>query len=812
MVAVVLALGLRASQAAEKLRASLLHVVLLSKTLHTMGADDVTIIPKVGGRTAALRIVATTCLFAHLTFGQSSASKPDAAPRYAIATNAESAQITAGILNRAIRLKARTVATTGLSIEGRECLAGTADELSVSVSFAQPNQKPKGLRPADAAPVETTAHFSPGTDSLRVQGAGEEEASGVEWVQEISLRAAGWSAHFENATCRVTKPGTGRQLLIITAQAAPASPLNGLGVSLCYEIYDGFPVIRKWIEFSNGGEHWLKLNKLVIDDLQLGKDCCHQVALTPGERGAGPSVIAFGTPDGQHGVIAVSEIPSALRRTRDTGAMGYADEYFEWILGPQEKFASEPVFLFAYSGRVEKTVSGVSTPRDRAVEGLYLEFLKRHVGLAADKGPIDAPQWCSWSNFGWAINDATMREQAEIAARCGFVLMLLDSGWQKDTIGTEADPQKFPEFDATCRQIRSLGLKLGLWVSCFRTANSEDVRRMPEMRSVPVIKRDGGVGMSFASPWKTFYAQDLARIGRKYGVTYFKQDYTNIKFGDAAEGHESRTRKESLLRGLRGLLEAQDLLRELAPEVTSQITHEIYWGTPGVPCDVANLKHAATYHIPPNDYAGVGNSKQRASTNWTYEPAKLRQQLVAGCFNARQRFYVHRGLPLYALEYYAAHAVNFRGSLTPEIQDRQVCSWLMGAPTVFAGDLASLTGENVKHYRQRFDLLRRLATQYDIYRHFQFSGVPEPTDTDWHWWGKLNQDGAGAVVVIRGSQGENERPINMPWVRPDRPYEVTALLSGKTLGRFGGKQLQEGALRLALPPLGQEILELKRLP
>ena len=37
-------------------------------------------------------------------------------------------------------------------------------------------------------------------------------------------------------------------------------------------------------------------------------------------------------------------------------------------------------------------------------------------------------------------------------------------------------------------------------------------------------------------------------------MAYFKQDFSNIIFGDLAEGHESRTRKESLLRGLRGLL------------------------------------------------------------------------------------------------------------------------------------------------------------------------------------------------------------------------------------------------------------------
>ena len=190
----------------------------------------------------------------------------------------------------------------------------------------------------------------------------------------------------------------------------------------------------------------------------------------------------------------------------------------------------------------------------------------------------------------------------------------------------------------------------------------------------------------------------------------------------------------------------------------------------------------------------------------------MRQELIAGCWNARRRFYAHRGLPLYALEYYAAHTVNFHHSLTPEVQDRQVCSWLMGAPAVFAGDLASLTEENIKRYRQRFDLLRRLEKAYGIYRHFQYSGVPEPTDHDWHWWGKLNQGGYGAVVVIRGKQGKEERAVNIPWVLPDRDYQVNALLAEKQVGRFSGKQLQDGALHLQLPPLGQEILELKAPP
>jgi hypothetical protein len=314
--------------------------------------------------------------------------------------------------------------------------------------------------------------------------------------------------------------------------------------------------------------------------------------------------------------------------------------------------------------------------------------------------------------------------------------------------------------------------------------------------------------MSFASPWRDYYADSLVGLNERLGVTYIKQDLSNIKFGDIAEGHESRTKKESLLRGLRGLLDAQDRVRRAAPGMTLELTHEIYWGTPGVPADIAALKHADSYHIPPNDYSGCGNRDQRPDERWTYKPEDLSKGLLQGCLNARRRLYAHRGLPLYCIEYYAAATVNFRGSLTPEAQDRQVCSWLMGAPTVFAGDLASLTPQQIDRYRNRFEIVKRLQKTYGIYGHFQYSGVPAPTDHDWHWWGKLNDEGCGAVVVIRGSEGPDERAINIPWVLPERTYRVTALFSGEFLGAFTGADLRKGKLSLSLPPMGQEILEL----
>jgi hypothetical protein len=416
----------------------------------------------------------------------------------------------------------------------------------------------------------------------------------------------------------------------------------------------------------------------------------------------------------------------------------------------------------------------------------------------------------TWAHFHQGIDDKLVRELAGLASRAGFAEMLLDAGWQKGRLGTEVDTVKFPDFAATADFIRSKGMALGLWVSTFRDRDSRDFAAVPEGRSLPEFIRNAarpGPAMSFASTWRDYFVKDLVETSRRYGVAYYKQDLTNIMCGDLSEGHDSRTRRESLLRGLRGLLAAQAALREVAPGVVNELTHEVYWGTPGVPADLAALKTAARYQIPPNGAVGAELTREfprRNDVTAAEHAAALRQ----GCWLARQRFYAHRGLPLYALEYYGAATTSHRGSLTPAVQDRQVASWLMGMPVCFSGDLRTLSAESIDHYRKRFGEVKRLDQAYGIYRRHQFSGVPEPTDIDWHWWGKLNAGGHGAVVILRGRGGDSRRAVNIPWAPRGGAYRVTGLFSGKSYGTVSGAALQDSGVAVDLPVYGQEILEL----
>jgi hypothetical protein len=132
----------------------------------------------------------------------------------------------------------------------------------------------------------------------------------------------------------------------------------------------------------------------------------------------------------------------------------------------------------------------------------------------------------------------------------------------------------------------------------------------------------------------------------------------------------------------------------------------------------------------------------------------------------------------------------------------------MGMPVCYSGDSRTLSEENIAHYRKRLDAVKRLEKAYGIYKWFQFSGAPEPTDVDWHWWGKLNREGYGAVVVLRGSGGADRRTVNIPWVRRKAGYRVERLFSGKSYGAISGQSLQDSGIGMELPVYGQEVLEL----
>ena len=138
------------------------------------------------------------------------------------------------------------------------------------------------------------------------------------------------------------------------------------------------------------------------------------------------------------------------------------------------------------------------------MEGPLQTFLRQRLGIAAHSANLPAPTWVTWSNFKENINDAIIRRQADLAAQAGFRTLAFDSAGRKATIGAEVDTQKFPDFAATTAYVRSKGLRLGLWVSCFRDPDSKDLAALPNAANRPTVRRLNALGMSLC--------QSLARV------------------------------------------------------------------------------------------------------------------------------------------------------------------------------------------------------------------------------------------------------------------------------------------------------------
>jgi len=720
--------------------------------------------------------------------------------------------IQAGNLKQEIKLDKVNISTVSLLVGTHEIINHPFPEINFALSHSKYNKQHELISEFDKnQAIESTATFG-STDDLVIKESGTNFNNNTEWEQAIKLNSQQWDHHFDKSISVISYPDEGVTRLTLRTRAIHFDCLKDVSVSLVYEIYEGHSAIRQWVEVVNNSPNWLRLDKLVLSPIAVGETLSNIEALTPDDKAVAASIRSFSSNDESYGLILGSEVPSATRMLDvETGEMGYADSYFEWILEPAGRFKSESVSYYAFEGELIKTASSTSKPLDRCVENQYQNYLSNCIGVMADKAELYAPRYATWSNYAQHITEDIARQIIPIAAQCGFELFQIDDGWQTDRLGTEPHEEKFPSFDSLCELVRQEGMTLGLWVSCYRSPDSKDLKVLPEAMVLPPLKRLSGYGMGYASDWRNYYAQDLVYLNDRYGAKYFKQDFTNIRLGDMATGHESHSLKESYLRGLRGFLISQKLVRDMSPDISTLITHEIYWGTPGVPCDLAAMKHGCFYHIPPNDYLGLGPIKYRKTLVSDYDSLanseQVRKDLIHGCWNARQRYFEHRGLPMHMIEYYGAATANVQKALTPDIQDRQVCSFLMGAPVVYAGDLLSLTQENIQHYRKRFDLLKELQQKYNIYRNFQFSGVPQPTEEDWHWWGKFNENHEGIVVVIRGSDGEEQRKINIPWVDSGCNFSVKQLFAEKELGTFSGKELQEGLIQLSLSPFGQDILK-----
>ena len=255
---------------------------------------------------------------------------------------------------------------------------------------AFPNCKPKGIDQSYGQSIKQVATEQNKTDALNIEGINKVKQE-VLWTNSVKLNSVKWAQIFDKSVSIISNPSKEKTRLIIRSRCT-GSQYKGLTVNIVYEIHQGFPGIRKWIELSNNCGQWIKIDQLVIDDISIQENFATITDLTPSESGAVTSIRGFSNKDKNTGIIAVSEVPSALRTLENKGRMGYSG-YFELVLGPAENFVSEPVYIYAFDGASVPTVSAISTELDRTIEKPFKKYLYQVVGLLPFEANRISPIW-----------------------------------------------------------------------------------------------------------------------------------------------------------------------------------------------------------------------------------------------------------------------------------------------------------------------------------------------------------------------------------------------------------------------------------
>jgi alpha-galactosidase len=144
-------------------------------------------------------------------------------------------------------------------------------------------------------------------------------------------------------------------------------------------------------------------------------------------------------------------------------------------------------------------------------------------------------KWWNGKPYLASMNEDRILKEIDVAHRMGVDVFVLDTGWYEKTGDWTVSTRRFPDdLKAVKQKLDGYGMQLGLWFGPTTAAvSSRLAREHPEWRR----SWDGKVGepeevweteksykMCMVSGYADTFADELIRLAREVGVTYFKWD------------------------------------------------------------------------------------------------------------------------------------------------------------------------------------------------------------------------------------------------------------------------------------------------
>jgi alpha-galactosidase len=156
-------------------------------------------------------------------------------------------------------------------------------------------------------------------------------------------------------------------------------------------------------------------------------------------------------------------------------------------------------------------------------------------------------KWWNDATFLDAMHQERMLAEIEVAHRMGIEVFVIDTGWYEKTGDWRVSRARFPDGLKTIKaKLDSYGMQMGLWFSPREAAVSSQI--LQEHRDClmawdghvrdphPVWETEASQDLCLVSRYWEAFAEELIRLNREVGVTYFKWDAVH-QYGCNAAGH-----------------------------------------------------------------------------------------------------------------------------------------------------------------------------------------------------------------------------------------------------------------------------------
>ena len=188
---------------------------------------------------------------------------------------------------------------------------------------------------------------------------------------------------------------------------------------------------------------------------------------------------------------------------------------------------------------------------------------------APDASAFPYVAWDSWG-YGAALDENTLRQNADIAASLGVELFIVDLGWAQGIGNWYEDPAKFPSgLGALADYVHSRGMKFGLhWALTEADAASPVLQANPDWTSTENDNYHGAVSLCLSNqPTQDWLVQQGLHIIDDYHVDWILQDGENMVKTCTKSTHTHDPNDSNYSNAVNGIDAVVSTLESLRPNV-----------------------------------------------------------------------------------------------------------------------------------------------------------------------------------------------------------------------------------------------------